>query len=130
MYWDINIFLIYIGCQGVLIIKNNVNDSAMHVLICFTGLPSLHFSYVKNIEPGLPLFLFNYTGRKMHGIYEAASHGQMNIDLYAWTDNGTERTPFPAQVSSMMCCFFLFVFSKNILHLEVQIEVLIISVWV
>nr|XP_010921050.1 actin-binding protein IPP [Elaeis guineensis]XP_010921051.1 actin-binding protein IPP [Elaeis guineensis] len=62
------------------------------------GLPSLHFSYVKNIEPGLPLFLFNYTDRKMHGIYEAASHGQMNIDPYAWTDNGMQRTPFPAQV--------------------------------
>lgn len=62
------------------------------------GLPSSHFSYVKNIEHGLPLFLFNYTDRKMHGIYKAASYGQMNIDPYAWTDNGTERTPLPAQV--------------------------------
>ncbi|XP_008804154.1 uncharacterized protein LOC103717508 [Phoenix dactylifera] len=62
------------------------------------GLPSSHFSYVKNIDHGLPLFLFNYSDRKMYGIYEAASHGQMNIDPYAWTDNGIHRTPFPAQV--------------------------------
>ncbi|XP_072981146.1 uncharacterized protein [Typha angustifolia] len=62
------------------------------------GLPSLHISYVGNIKPGLPLFLFNYSDRKLHGIYEAASDGQMNIDPYAWTDGGTRRTSFPAQV--------------------------------
>ncbi|KAJ0979280.1 hypothetical protein J5N97_014754 [Dioscorea zingiberensis] len=62
------------------------------------GLPSSHFSYVRKIEHGLPLFLFNYSDRKMHGIYEAASCGQMNIDPYAWTDGGAERTSFPAQV--------------------------------
>ncbi|KAJ0979279.1 hypothetical protein J5N97_014753 [Dioscorea zingiberensis] len=39
------------------------------------GLPSPHFSYVRKIEHGLPLFLFNYSDRKMHGIYEAASCG-------------------------------------------------------
>ncbi|KAM0953787.1 putative DCD domain-containing protein NRP [Dioscorea sansibarensis] len=62
------------------------------------GLPSLHFSYVRQIEPGLPLFLFNYSDRKMYGIYEAAGCGQMNIDPYAWTDGGAERTAFPSQV--------------------------------
>ncbi|KAG0463664.1 hypothetical protein HPP92_019733 [Vanilla planifolia] len=62
------------------------------------GLPAAHFSYVRNIGPGLPLFLFNYSDRKLHGIYESASHGQMNIDAYAWTDGGAERTDFPAQV--------------------------------
>ncbi|CAL9194057.1 uncharacterized protein LOC135586389 isoform X1 [Musa acuminata AAA Group] len=62
------------------------------------GLPSTHFSYVRNIEPGLPLFLFSYTNRTMYGIFEAACHGQMNIDPYAWTENGAQRTPFPAQV--------------------------------
>ncbi|KAH7677730.1 Development/cell death domain-containing protein [Dioscorea alata] len=62
------------------------------------GLPSLHFSYVRKIEPGLPLFLFNYSDRKMYGIYEAAGCGQMNIDPYAWTDGGAEKTAFPAQV--------------------------------
>ncbi|XP_008799817.2 uncharacterized protein LOC103714378 [Phoenix dactylifera] len=63
------------------------------------GLPFSHFSYVRNIEEGLPLFLFNYSDRKLHGIYEAASRGQLNANSYAWTDGGAERTPFPAQVA-------------------------------
>ncbi|KAA8517474.1 hypothetical protein F0562_017767 [Nyssa sinensis] len=62
------------------------------------GLPTQHFSYVKNIDPGLPLFLFNYSDRKLHGIFEAASSGQMNINSYAWTIDGSERTQYPAQV--------------------------------
>ncbi|KAL1543620.1 kelch-like protein 3 [Salvia divinorum] len=62
------------------------------------GLPAPHFSYVKNIEPGLPLFLFNYSERKLHGIYEAVGSGKMNIDPYAWTIDGSERTRYPAQV--------------------------------
>ncbi|URE07625.1 hypothetical protein MUK42_21290 [Musa troglodytarum] len=63
------------------------------------GLPSTHFVYVRNIEEGLPLFLFNYSDRKLHGIFEAASHGQLNTNSYAWTDGSNKRTPFPAQVS-------------------------------
>ncbi|KAL6897919.1 hypothetical protein ACP4OV_006878 [Aristida adscensionis] len=62
------------------------------------GLPSIHYSYVKNVKPGLPLFLFNYTDRKLHGLFEAASPGQMSIDPYAWSKEGSLRTPFPAQV--------------------------------
>ncbi|KAJ3680899.1 hypothetical protein LUZ60_015388 [Juncus effusus] len=62
------------------------------------GLPSQHFTYVKNIEQGLPLFLFNYSDRKMHGLYEAAGAGGLNVDTYAWTDMGSYKTPFPAQV--------------------------------
>ncbi|KAL2330659.1 hypothetical protein Fmac_018240 [Flemingia macrophylla] len=62
------------------------------------GLPAQHFSYVKNIDPGLPLFLFNYSDRKLHGIFEAASSGRMHIDPYGWTTDGSERTQFPAQV--------------------------------
>ncbi|KAJ6750428.1 hypothetical protein OIU85_001007 [Salix viminalis] len=62
------------------------------------GLPGQHFSYVKNIDPGLPLFLFNYSDRKLYGIYEAASSGQMNINPYGWTSDGAQRTPYPAQV--------------------------------
>ncbi|KAH0638816.1 hypothetical protein KY290_036118 [Solanum tuberosum] len=37
------------------------------------GLLAPHFSYVKNINPGLFLFLFNYKNRELYGIYEAAS---------------------------------------------------------
>ncbi|WMV44920.1 hypothetical protein MTR67_038305 [Solanum verrucosum] len=37
------------------------------------GLLAPHFSYVKNINSGLLLFLFNYNNRELYGIYEAAS---------------------------------------------------------
>ncbi|PAN17455.1 hypothetical protein PAHAL_3G132900 [Panicum hallii] len=62
------------------------------------GLPSVHYSYVRNVKPGMPLFLFNYSDRKLHGIFEAASPGQMYIDPYAWSNDGSLRTAFPAQV--------------------------------
>ncbi|EOY32624.1 Beta-propeller, Kelch repeat type 1, Development/cell death domain, Kelch related, Kelch-type beta propeller-like protein isoform 1 [Theobroma cacao] len=69
---------------------------------CFSkklfGLPAPHYSYVKNIEPGLPLFLFNYSDRKLHGIFEAASTGQLAINSSAWTAGGSEKTPYAAQV--------------------------------
>ncbi|KAK9168025.1 hypothetical protein Syun_000165 [Stephania yunnanensis] len=62
------------------------------------GLPAFHYSYVRNIVPGMPLFLFNYTDRRLHGIYEATSHGQMNINPFGWTTDGSGVTQFPAQV--------------------------------
>ncbi|XP_028764503.1 kelch-like protein 12 isoform X2 [Neltuma alba] len=63
-------------------------------------LPSknVYLSSFLNIDPGLPLFLFNYSDRKLHGIFEAASKGQMSIDPYGWTADGSERTQYPAQV--------------------------------
>ncbi|KAK3140631.1 hypothetical protein QOZ80_5AG0403550 [Eleusine coracana subsp. coracana] len=62
------------------------------------GLPPMHYSYVKNVKTGMPLFLFNYSDRKLHGIFEAASPGRLSIDSYAWSDDGSLKTPFPAQV--------------------------------
>ncbi|XP_043688220.1 uncharacterized protein LOC122639428 isoform X2 [Telopea speciosissima] len=62
------------------------------------GLPILHFSYVKNIVPGMPLFLFNYSDRRLHGIFEAASNGRQNINPHGWTANENEETEYPAQV--------------------------------
>ncbi|KAL5228403.1 hypothetical protein ABZP36_016668 [Zizania latifolia] len=61
------------------------------------GLPSGHFWYVKNVKPGLPLFLFNYSDRQLHGIFEAACPGQLEIDRFAWSTDGS-TTKFPAQV--------------------------------
>lgn len=74
----------------------------MHCLsaFCLIGLPPFHWSYVKNVKPGLPLFLFNYSNRKMHGIFEAATSGQLAIDQFAWSGDGRTETQFPAQVSS------------------------------
>ncbi|KAI3830701.1 hypothetical protein MKX03_009902 [Papaver bracteatum] len=62
------------------------------------GLPAFHILYIKKIKPGLPLFLFNYSDRKMHGIFEAASNGEMNINPYGWSEDGKEPTKYPAQV--------------------------------
>lgn len=54
--------------------------------------------YVEKIDPGLPLFLLNYSDRKQHGVFEAASHGKKNIDPYVWTSDGKQSLPYPAQV--------------------------------
>ncbi|XP_058732585.1 uncharacterized protein LOC131604113 [Vicia villosa] len=63
------------------------------------GLPAQHFSYVENINPKMPLFLFNYSDRKLHGVFEATSNGKMFIDPYAWiSDDYTDETQYPAQV--------------------------------
>ncbi|KAJ0263772.1 hypothetical protein HA466_0022360 [Hirschfeldia incana] len=62
------------------------------------GLPGPHMAYIKNIEPGLTLFLFNYSDRTLHGVFEAASEGKLNIDPNAWSHNGTDPSPYPAQV--------------------------------
>ncbi|KAL3617445.1 hypothetical protein CASFOL_037766 [Castilleja foliolosa] len=76
------------------------NDSNMDECLSkkLFGLTVPHILYVKNIEPGLPMFLFNFSDRKLHGIYEAVGSGKMNIDPYAWTAGGSDRTNFPAQV--------------------------------
>ncbi|KAL2896950.1 Kelch-like protein 12 [Bienertia sinuspersici] len=42
--------------------------------------------------------VFKQFDRKLHGIYEATSHGQMHINQYAWTLDGEDVTAFPAQV--------------------------------
>lgn len=64
------------------------------------GLPSRHMVYVQNIKKGMHLFLFNYTDRKLHGVYEAISDGKKNIDTTAWASHGTGQTMYPAQVSA------------------------------
>ncbi|CAH2054115.1 unnamed protein product, partial [Thlaspi arvense] len=62
------------------------------------GLPAPHMAYIKNIDPGLTLFLFNYSDRTLHGIFEATSEGKLNIDPKAWSPDGTDPSPYPAQV--------------------------------
>uniref|UniRef100_A0A061S5R2 Beta-kelch repeat type development cell death kelch kelch-type beta n=1 Tax=Tetraselmis sp. GSL018 TaxID=582737 RepID=A0A061S5R2_9CHLO len=61
------------------------------------GLPEHHFCYVKNITTGMPIFLFNYSTRKLHGIFEAVGPGKMDINPHGWT-TGFKDTIFPAQV--------------------------------
>ncbi|XP_073297665.1 uncharacterized protein [Primulina huaijiensis] len=77
--------------------KHHTMQECLHKLLF--GLPANHFSYVKHITPGLPLFLFNYSDRTLHGIFEATSLGQMNIDPHAWLGGEeAECTPYGAQV--------------------------------
>ncbi|KAF1883803.1 hypothetical protein Lal_00012721, partial [Lupinus albus] len=63
------------------------------------GLPPRYRDSVRAITPGMPLFLYNFTTHKLHGIFEAAGYGGTNIDPTAWED---KRNPgescFPAQV--------------------------------
>ncbi|VVB12822.1 unnamed protein product [Arabis nemorensis] len=77
--------------------KNTIKECMSKHLF---GLPHNHIMYVQKIDIGLPLFLFNYSDRKLHGIFEAAGSGQLNIDPYGWTSNGSERTSYPAQVQT------------------------------
>ncbi|XP_002980634.2 B2 protein [Selaginella moellendorffii] len=63
------------------------------------GLPQRYRDSVRAIQPGLPLFLYNYTTHQLHGVYEAASFGGSNIDPTAWEDKKCRgESRFPAQV--------------------------------
>ncbi|KAI3997623.1 hypothetical protein MKX01_011040 [Papaver californicum] len=66
------------------------------------SLPAKDLGGVRKIKPGLPFFLFNYSDRKIHGIFEAASNGQMNINPYEWSENGQEPTKYPAQYKPIL----------------------------
>ena len=77
-------------------------DHPLTYVTCMSGLPRSHLSYVQNIKEGLPLFLFNYDDRRLHGIYEAAGNGKFCPESNAWTYNGSEKTSYPAQVSSLV----------------------------
>ena len=57
-----------------------------------------HISYVQGIKLGTPIFLFNYSRRELHGVFAAASTGQINLRPHGWTSGTTEKTSFPAQV--------------------------------
>ncbi|KAK8494373.1 hypothetical protein V6N13_003367 [Hibiscus sabdariffa] len=63
------------------------------------GLPPRYRDSVRAITPGLPLFLYNYTTHKLHGIFEATCFGGSNIDPTAWEDKKCKgESRFPAQV--------------------------------
>ncbi|GMH41338.1 hypothetical protein BSKO_09248 [Bryopsis sp. KO-2023] len=67
------------------------------------GLPRAHLLYVQEIVPGLPLFLYNYSVRKLHGVYRAVSPGLPEINPHGWTGGNTAPTHFPAQVRVELC---------------------------
>ncbi|KAK4338521.1 hypothetical protein RND71_043008 [Anisodus tanguticus] len=63
------------------------------------SLPPRYRDSVRQITPGLPLFLYNYSTHQLHGVFEAASFGGSNIDPSAWEDKKNPgESRFPAQV--------------------------------
>ncbi|KAK4365513.1 hypothetical protein RND71_016871 [Anisodus tanguticus] len=63
------------------------------------GLPPRYRDSVRQITPGLPLFLYNYSTHQLHGVFEAASFGGSDIDPSAWEDKkNPSESRFPAQV--------------------------------
>ncbi|KAI7752835.1 hypothetical protein M8C21_010915, partial [Ambrosia artemisiifolia] len=63
------------------------------------GLPARYRDSVRQITPGLPIFLYNYSTHQLHGVFEAASFGGTNIDPTAWEDKKKQgESSFPAQV--------------------------------
>ncbi|XP_051189724.1 uncharacterized protein [Lolium perenne] len=59
------------------------------------GLPPEYERFVARVRQGMPLFLFDYTERKLYGVFEATSDGGMDIRRGAFRFTG--RT-YPAQV--------------------------------
>ena len=67
------------------------------------GLPRSHFAYVQHIQPGMHLFLFNTSTRRLHGIFEATSAGALDISPDAWPSGYGGRSQgsrYPSQVRS------------------------------
>ncbi|KAI0519986.1 hypothetical protein KFK09_007451 [Dendrobium nobile] len=92
---------VWISLNGSNVPKKNFHNDTRkedlkNQLFC---LPRRFCDSVRAITPGLPLFLYNYTTRRLHGIFEAASFGGSNIDPTTWKDFKCKgESMFPAQV--------------------------------
>lgn len=63
------------------------------------GLPASNWNWVQHVREGMPIFLFNYTDKMMHGIFRAITPGTQNINPEGWTSiSHTSITRYPAQV--------------------------------
>ncbi|XP_062115743.1 uncharacterized protein LOC133829918 [Humulus lupulus] len=60
------------------------------------GLPNSYSHFVKQVRSGMILFLFEYEERRLHGVFQACSDGEMNIVTYAYKKASGRL--FPAQV--------------------------------
>ncbi|KAF9615135.1 hypothetical protein IFM89_022087 [Coptis chinensis] len=59
------------------------------------GLPPSQHNFVKKVKSGMVLFLFEYEERKLFGVFQASSDGDMNIVPHAFLSSGKQ---FPSQV--------------------------------
>ncbi|KAL0053443.1 hypothetical protein WJX82_005839 [Trebouxia sp. C0006] len=63
------------------------------------GLPASNWNWVQHVREGMPIFLFNYTDKMMHGVFRAITPGTQNINPQGWTSiSHTSITRYPAQV--------------------------------
>jgi len=77
------------------------------------SLPLEYQSFVTNVRKGMPLFLFDYTLRKLYGVFEAASDGGLNI---CDAPISSVQRSYPAQVSlNTKCLGFFSSFSIKII---------------
>ncbi|KAF4365614.1 hypothetical protein F8388_007447 [Cannabis sativa] len=60
------------------------------------GLPSSFSHFVDQVRSGMVLFLFEYEQRRLHGVFQACSDGEMNIVTHAYKKSSGKL--FPAQV--------------------------------
>ncbi|MCO5601160.1 hypothetical protein L7F22_055279 [Adiantum nelumboides] len=58
------------------------------------GLPLARRDLVEKVVPGVFLFLFDIDSRELHGVFEASSHGGLNLEPKAFQGQGS----YPAQV--------------------------------
>lgn len=68
------------------------------------GLPSSLSKFVKNVKAGMFLFLFEYEKRELHGVFKAASDGEIDIVPAAYGSSGKR---FPAQVMTPDFMYYL-----------------------
>jgi len=81
----------YVRGVGDKISLSYVIRGCFSIIPCFfTGLPQRYQDSVKAIQTGLPLFLYNYSTRSMHGVFEVSSGRAVRC---------TQQTP-----STYACC--------------------------
>ncbi len=67
------------------------------------GLPKQHIAWVQDVRPGMMLFLFNTSSRRLYGNFQAVSAGGLNLNPDAWP-SGSGSSRFPAQVRHCAGC--------------------------
>lgn len=76
--------------------KDTYNECIKNLIF---GLPLESIDFVENIQPGMALFLFNISGRMLHGVFEATTKGRLDINSTSWATTATGgKTLYPAQV--------------------------------
>ncbi|KAI6668212.1 hypothetical protein NL676_023848 [Syzygium grande] len=67
-------------------------------------IPYSHVDFVRRVKAGMILLLFKYEQRELHGVFEAASDGEVNIVSSAYTSSG-KQFPARVQVSRIWHCY-------------------------